>query len=161
MSTMWGLFTLAAARASRKKRSMTTVDAASSAASTLMAMRLFSERWTASYTAAMPPRPISRVTLYLPRRTAPTGIFDSFWMAAIAGAWGTPGPGPRLPPLAAGSRESTTPGRHDAAPSTARPTARAPDRLEPKVADRDEETRERLGGNGGGGAGGGRQPRQR
>src|SRR5436190_5212247 len=76
-STMYGLFTLAAARASRKKRSMTIVEAASSEARTLTATFFPSESCSASYTAAMPPRPISRATRYLPTRMVPTGIFDS------------------------------------------------------------------------------------
>src|SRR5580698_94016 len=83
MSTMNGLFTLAAARASRKNRSMTVVDAESSEASTLMATFLSSASWTASYTAAIPPRPISRVTRYLPMSTVDTVIFDSGFGSVI------------------------------------------------------------------------------
>jgi len=60
-----------------KNRSMTIVDAESSAASTLTATFFPSESCSASYTAAMPPRPISRTTRYFPTRTCPTGIFDS------------------------------------------------------------------------------------
>src|SRR5579864_6800475 len=61
---------------------MTIVDAASSAARTFTATFLLSESCSASYTAAMPPRPISRTTRYFPTRICPTGIFDS--LAAIS-----------------------------------------------------------------------------
>src|SRR5690242_19492863 len=56
---------------------MTIVEAASSEARILTATFLPSESCSASYTAAMPPRPISRATRYLPTRSVPTGIFDS------------------------------------------------------------------------------------
>src|SRR5580692_6749284 len=71
----------AAARASRRKRSTTTAEVVSSCARTLMATRLPMSTLAASYTAAIPPRPISRVMRYLPCRTVPTGIFVLFGRA--------------------------------------------------------------------------------
>src|SRR4029450_9855703 len=67
------------------------VDAASSEARILTATFLPSESCSASYTAAMPPRPISRATRYLPTRRVPTGIFDS--LEDIEGGSDTPAPG--------------------------------------------------------------------
>ncbi len=74
-SQMYGLRIAAAARASRRKRSTTIDEPVSSCASTLMAMRLPMSMFSASWTVAMPPRPISRVMRYFPARTVPTGIF--------------------------------------------------------------------------------------
>ena len=53
----------------------------SSCARTLMATRLPMSTFSASWTVAMPPRPISRVTRYFPARTVPTGIFVLFGRA--------------------------------------------------------------------------------
>jgi hypothetical protein len=53
------------------KRSVTTLELASSAESTFTATRLPMSTFSASYTAAMPPRPISLVTRNLPSRMVP------------------------------------------------------------------------------------------
>ena len=55
-----------------------------------MATRLPMWTFSASYTAAMPPRPISRVMRYLPARTVPTGIFDLFGRAIRTPLGGEP-----------------------------------------------------------------------
>src|SRR5580658_9045739 len=112
----------AAARASRRKRSTTTAEAVSSWARTLMATRLPMSTLAASYTAAIPPRPISRVMRYLPARTVPTGIFVLFgrairdavgvslFEAARADNYAAPAPR-RSPPLRGGIRGSRRHGR--------------------------------------------------
>src|SRR5580693_8461942 len=72
------------------KRSMTIAEFDSSAASTLMATRLPMLTCSASYTAAMPPRPSSRVTRYLPTSNVPGPILFSGWAEAIGGRGSAP-----------------------------------------------------------------------
>src|SRR5690606_31510667 len=75
---MYGLRILAVARASRTKRSRTMRDVMSSAAKILTATRLPMSIFSASYTAAIPPRPISLVMRNFPSRTVPMGTLDLF-----------------------------------------------------------------------------------
>src|SRR5690349_11869385 len=56
-------------------------DVISSAARILTATRLPMSMFSASYTAAIPPRPISRVTRNLPSSRVPSGTLDWFCVA--------------------------------------------------------------------------------
>src|SRR6202012_2741355 len=60
------------------------------AASTLTATRLPMSTCSASYTAAIPPRPSSRVTRYLPASNVPAPILFSGWAEAIEGRGSAP-----------------------------------------------------------------------
>src|SRR6187399_1696114 len=63
----------AAARASRRKRSVTVRLVANSDARIFTATGVPMLTFSAEYTVAMPPRPISLVTLNFPSRISPTG----------------------------------------------------------------------------------------